>query len=499
MSSSDIHFNWHAIDSDQNQDQSLYIKKTSFHGRDLYVVTRLSTYSENSFISFLEQKSSLFHKLLKWKREKQIKNDKNILVLPSSFTADPKASRQQRHLKVIEFVREKLETDTNLQKQLRINPEKILHMLSDANKVLFQEDVRELKMPSKTVTKTPCFSIGRESIKENPELVISNLYQKLVVPGAAKSFQVKFTDEQGLDLGGLKRELASELFAHLVKPHKTQKMHFKELEGGVIIPELQNADSYDWDEYIHMGAILLAFDHFNCPIGTVFEPKMFDVILSFTNEELSEPLTVDMIGKNQLRYIDLFKKLQTDHPENIQTIDLMLQSLTYTDEQLEEYGLGERMELENDINNYLFCHIAPLHSIAVGMKNSPYCDDAKWEAYRKTPEKFSQKIQGSIDKKMIIESLVFEKLVNEEHREWIRRWIREADDDEIKSFLKTITASSSLANQSASIAISMSADTFRYSTCGKAARIPFTQCSSYEEFKPLFSATLTGKSQFDMR
>lgn len=325
---------------------------------------------------------------------------------------------------------------------------------------------------SKLMPGTVFISILKESLIYLPEWHLKQFSNSF-----EQTFQVKFIgDEVAQDAGGPSREYVDTLATSLLSLPKL----FFNAEGSLKLPGHSGKYSQEEKETYETFGKLLKFTYlFSMPIGIQFSDVFFNLLLSFTREELATPFE----ELDRSTHIKLFRALNEGwdkDPDFAKRINFCLDVIEtsdlkacmenkkdfntaaayagFIDEDFntddarilanpDEFKEALYSGLFNDINvfkdklngmapNSLF---EPIYLIAKGLVPLPIS---------LKPLQLNKKIQGSMDRETIIDRITASEVQYPhltEKKQWLSNWLKkDASDAEVKQFLRFSTGASSL-------------------------------------------------------
>lgn len=267
--------------------------------------------------------------------------------------------------------------------------------------------------------------------------------------------------------------------------------------------------------YEVLGAIVgFSFRQANYPLGQVFSRALFDVLATYTYDELLVPFS----NSSHFTILTLFKKLESKSP----MIQRMFQIKESTVEQLKRSGnwnhdlfcfafpdsdypdfllTDDKPDIVKLEKNFIFFQQAiteqlfhkavankslpAIFSMARGMLNM-YKNRHMWPKMNDA-DYLAKVVQGDFSKQMLVNHLVCSDLAI---TAFLNKWIYEAKDIEIENFLKAATGTTTLAD-SCKLNISVTPDTSRhiaFHTCLPQIDIP--QYADYTTFKEKFEESI---------
>ena len=395
--------------------------------------------------------------------------------------------------------------------------------VNNQNSWLFNND-RE------TSTSDTCnLTVELDLIKTAPTVVLSELSDKIY--SNTNRIVVKFNGKnerqmRGIDAGGLSKQLIGDLFEELL----TQKN---------LLPEKSKNISREQKEIWKDVGRLMMFCYKSrneYPIGLIFKEDFYNALLQLSNEEVTSSLSNFINYNNNAklnRLIELYRILQSDDSSSIQCLnhitkplkpaqelsneerreafdsllldedvpdDLVIIEQVCDDNQPDQVNLEKLKDnfhlIQTRIKNEalkpeLDQHLTRLHCIAQGMH---YLSKNSWNSMRySTSKALHEKIEGKLTGSYIYQKFGSSYLISQRTKNFLSRWLDEADHKNLKNITKAITGSQSL-GVSSQLYIS-SLDAYRYShcyfhTCSNQIDIPNKYFSSYEDFKTMLDESI---------
>jgi hypothetical protein len=354
--------------------------------------------------------------------------------------------------------------------------------------------------------------IAREELRTVPLQVLDNLCSQFTKE-RPNELLVNFLGEKGSDWGGLGKDFIKELFEAI-----KEKMKFFEAPNGLYRPvltteggSLKPLSDEQKKGYYQVGQ-LMAFcfnptEEREYPIGMLFDEGVFTALTRLKPEHLERGFdkiiaddkmfdemyaiyeAMNSSNKAEVKQIkqmkECLKPLTSETPEKV--LQDLFAAVAYEDEveglnitsdnteKIREYYPKLQDALRKTITNtYIPWALAPLFEIANGMKNAPVQMNTTWQDLQKMPPgKISERLQGTVSREMIIEKLQFGEGISSEQQEWIKNWIRNADDAKVKKFLYAMTGTSALGRKGLEIGISEDVPVFH--TCFNKAELPLRE------------------------
>jgi HECT-domain (ubiquitin-transferase) len=303
------------------------------------------------------------------------------------------------------------------------------------------------------------------------------LNEAQVLPNA----DVKFIGELGEDDSGLSREFLTSLFDSVCNP-ETSSVIIKENET-TPFPTPVSATSYDHQKnprypqlspeekrtFENMGKMLgYCFGHADLVIGRRFNDTLFEIISTLSLDQVnSENLDIE-VQKKIAKTIALSRNGDTlqafakilDTPEDARTdddwrmiascIEFMpgMEREKFSDQDFEEISLnagllrGNRAQLQPYIENFLLWNlcreIPPMHMMAKGMRSVVGSRALPASAV------LSDNIQGKINKEYLISKVVSRNPILLDVCNFLKEWIQQATEEDLKRFLIYLTGGPSL-------------------------------------------------------
>ncbi|MBS0633891.1 MAG: hypothetical protein JSR37_00325 [Verrucomicrobia bacterium] len=319
--------------------------------------------------------------------------------------------------------------------------------------------------------------IPQSAIKEQPLQLLAQFAEQ-ISKKRAKRIKVTFEGEKGQDAGGLGRVFISELFEAL----KT-KLAFREREGtglsapvasGILSDEAKKA-------YNHIGKVLMfclnaSTDY---PIGMIFEQSVFTALTKLHDKHLANP--IQELVKNKELY-DEFSALY----QEMYSLD---ESAKSTLEWMQNNK--DDPEAKEQIEDMIVDVFGPLVEIAKGMKDVVFNTVTHQDLLKMTPLKLSEKLQGVVGKPMILSALEFHPDISPQIEQWVRSWIKAADNKKLTEFLLAMTGSSALGRKPLKIS-ACEGEKFIFHTCFNSVELPVAFLESEEKLNALLDNVLGG-------
>lgn len=291
-------------------------------------------------------------------------------------------------------------------------------------------------------------------ISELPEFVLS----KLTPMQMYKFFNDDLTDSPGIDAGGLKRQLFTDLALHLFdgSPNRGIKME----EG---VPTLENNDSNKEKDLLKSAGrnlIRLALIDPSLTLGSILTPTVYqcvNLMIKFNNQINDDILMQSaslLCQTEELRFFfDLYNRPRELTPEEITTLTSVLMAV---DEDEVPTNPAEVKELAKTIildENRYRAQVMAIHSMVEGIMGETLQEQVimRW-VYESaldnlTHEQFCERIQGVPFDPQDISSRIFtnsDHPVVREKAAWLQEYILESDEEEIKRVLMAVTGSTTV-------------------------------------------------------
>jgi hypothetical protein len=134
--------------------------------------------------------------------------------------------------------------------------------------------------------------------------------------------------------------------------------------------------------------------------------------------------------------------------------------------------------------------------MACGMKNAQFQSKKAWaDVKQMNTQELGKSLQGTVDVEAIVKKLEF-RGVPAEKQEWVKNWIKNADESMRGRFLHALTGSSGLGRKS--LVMANSTENMVFHTCFNILDFPFTSMNSEQQFKAFFEAAVKGKTDFNI-
>ena len=343
-------------------------------------------------------------------------------------------------------------------------------------------------------------TVKRSSIENNPSYHLNELVKCINVQRNTEryingnvSLSVKYlrndlSEEEGVGIG-LVKDYISSLFLAIMEE---KSLSFALLgENNLQVPTASKKDEVALKVYEQLGAVMgFVLDKF--VTGVHFHDSLFTLALNFTADELDasfEGLSFERkldlaallaekqnLDKNYFGSFQIlinaynnwdFKKISGEVKEALKTLDFEFEETEKDIKECVKTGLEEFItSMETQLRG--------IHAVAKGIKsackkgcmNVYLSINDHWNTYRqaKTPEEFSKRLQGSVDKETVVASIKYSEDENAEVQkkaEWLKSWLlHEATKEELHQFLMFVAGGSLIEN--ATIAI-----------CGSDTKLPF--------------------------
>jgi hypothetical protein len=346
--------------------------------------------------------------------------------------------------------------------------------------------------------------IVRRGLKEVPEFHLINLCSVIpdqIGPEGTPRLEVIFLNDDlsksdGLDGGGLARDYLDELMEGLIQ---SKMLSFEQVEGTpVFLPqaktpyEIHPFSLLTEPERILLEALgkLIMYCWNSKPseegpnkmaqIGNHFDVSLFQTALSLSADEIDMPFE-DLPNNVKLKMAKVLLQRKMDLDQSnasaiqfqfLNPLAILMGEAELTEDcitlfndylDLKEDTIitneQQKSEFKEALQHYVLTaskvgnKLSAIHSIAKGMKSFKGLD---WDGLVKTckPIDFSLKVQGCVDRQLIVDSFVPEDIKPQDVQEitkkvnWLKEWLGDkvggATDKEVIDFLKYATGSSGL-------------------------------------------------------
>lgn len=291
-----------------------------------------------------------------------------------------------------------------------------------------------------------------------------------------KNLYIIFTDSAGIDQSGLGRQFITQLFEGLIQRSSTHLKFVQHQQEGYLPEVSQNPDSGTIADLETIGRMIAFSAHNNrkFPIGEIFHPLFYQVLMSLQESDLSV-LTfnrlMDLYGilhQNNREY-QLFKSLLSKNAGTLLSTDQQ----NFLDALWIEHSDVLTDDLQNEIRNHvtgmLNAHILPIQAIARGIHQSlPFhirgMRLSKWNDYFypwNNPMDFKLQVEGELTKELFLQKVKIsiynlpeitlseeEKRIQDEEiarfRSWIEEWVDRHSIAELRNVLLAITSARNL-------------------------------------------------------
>lgn len=348
-----------------------------------------------------------------------------------------------------------------------------IHRMVSAGNYQWMENVR-LDIRLSTVVKDPDATLAKVAnyIQDNP----------------GQSLSVTFFDDagnrmQGIDAGGLTRHLITDLFEALPN---SKMIQFAKLENGRVTPfSGATLSKKERDKWTQVGIVLAFCLEKNLLVGSVFEDGFFEALKIF------DPTTNDFFYR-----LSVYKVLRKDDEQEIKMlnrIEALLKKNEWTEADFEEansmINLGEdddeptQETLKRELRGFLSMHnqiLDPMGCIAVELRRSSIFNKI-------SAKEFLERVQGKIDKKTVLSRMNFSQ--DHPNESYLKRWVSESTDDELKALIKAATGSCVVGNTSIHV-ISSSGSMACFHTCGYQIDLPKRNYPDYMAFKAMLTLSV---------
>lgn len=336
-------------------------------------------------------------------------------------------------------------------------------------------------------------NIRLSSIVKDPDLVLEKLVA-YIDANPNKSLNVTFLDEQGkpmpgIDAGGLSRQLIGDLFQEIPR---SKKIKFERLENNRLRPVLKDGlvEDLAWK---HIGKVInYCLQKDNLLIGDVFEDSFYEALMLFAQRNINvfdfnallpiyEILFKD--DEAEIGMINRFKNLLNKESWSHDDYEM-----AYAMVDLEETGVRNAATIHADLRAVMVAmftpkmikYLTPLRLI----KNE--CTDARLCAFQ-TSQLLCIKLQGRIDKSFVLSKIDFSD--SHPNESYLKRWISESTDDELKAFIKAVTGASAVGNIPMRVTKS-GGSMVVFHTCSRQMDLPTQSYQEYIAFKAMLTLSI---------
>ena len=293
------------------------------------------------------------------------------------------------------------------------------------------------------------YVVNIDQLKANPKKVFEELIDTF---DQKKSFpKITYANSPGVDVGGLARNLVSDLMRALLANTKT--LPILESEKG-LLPQIQNADQCKTCQSIGMIFAAALNEDQSILTGVQFNPVLFQMLHSLSQEDLDQiPENFNSLTElpkeiqNKLLKIYLESELSLVFGETGMTKeDLALAINDFIENGtinswMSTFGIVDLKEFidERDLNKIVLATLMIAKSMQLRINNPN-----GWESIKgHSTEKLQTKIEGGLNRKSVIKALNF--LVQDvEIKGFLEDWIRLANDTQLKDLIFCITGSNAL-------------------------------------------------------
>lgn len=337
----------------------------------------------------------------------------------------------------------------------------------------------------KLVTISGTFGYHNAIISELPEYVLSQLAPEQMY----RYFNDDLTEGPGIDFGGLKRQMFSELARHLFDGSPNREIQV--IQG---IPALRNSESNREKELLEMAGknlIRTALTDDTVTLGNILDPvvyECFNLLIKLDNKTTDDVFmhAAQLLCKTeQLQF--LFKvynspRIFTDEEkyilEKILEIEDVEDSMT---DPLEAQKLAK-----NCILDFYKKQIMAIHYMVKGALGSSQQEQLVIRALYEqsfdhlTHEKFCEQIQGiKFDPQGIVDRIFTDSghPVVRQKTAWLKEYILNSDDEEIKRVLMAITGSTTITAKTKIEITGTTAYNCVAHTCSTSLEVPITHTS----------------------
>ncbi|MDP1608234.1 MAG: hypothetical protein Q8L98_02840 [Chlamydiales bacterium] len=337
----------------------------------------------------------------------------------------------------------------------------------------------------------------------------SNARQHLLTFKKLADFQKKipkiiYTDSPAINAGGITRDLITKIF-HALCSQKNLKFP-GELTDGFVFPKFSDDSSLHKEEIACFEALGTMFNYAltrtqDILIGQYFHPLLFELIYDLSqtdiNHMISSPLPFDTPSPAlQPIYDKLLKKLLPQkYPAIFETIAIVDRFVDNgkVPPDIQDTGIHTKKEFIKasaiDLSLAAVCCIA---------RSFPPMSPQDWSEFKgKSFLEFSEKIQGSLSKELLLQNMKWElgEGVNDDDKNRIEgffiQWIMDAEEKLLKDFIQAISSNTSLSpHQKFSIRLYPNGEDIpSFHTCSMTVDIP-SQYPTYEWFKEKLESSL---------
>lgn len=302
---------------------------------------------------------------------------------------------------------------------------------------------------------------------DHPDIVFMKI-KKQILGSQVVWFDVKFHGSEGIDGGGLSRQMLTQLIQALLDAIKSKIFNFTRTESGKVIPQAPLKPSQDdLDNFRVLGILLGIAYRRNCPTGEIFSEKWLHCIHSFSEDDLNGKFS-DFIKKMDDVSLTTFMEDCTEQDEKLlegcKTVLLAKEeevvkeaattlNMGWGDEKLEQCVEGGDIEEVRkmvrsiwvaDFKSYLRVSQAMVRGMRETLSHLEWEEvHSKWETLRwMTVEKFSKHLQGKLSVEWIKKNTKYEpheKAI--EVKSWVDKWLDEHEDNKqvLTNFVHALT------------------------------------------------------------
>lgn len=137
--------------------------------------------------------------------------------------------------------------------------------------------------------------------------------------------------------------------------------------------------------------------------------------------------------------------------------------------------------------------------LAKGMQSVKYPGKAAIDfakAQRLGPAALSERIQGQLDSKVVLDRLKFGDGIDPEKELWFREWVQSLPSDQIKRFVFALTGANAVGKTD--LKIFPSADRIVFHTCFSYVDIPFAGFESKQQLAEVMATALSGEEKYNI-
>lgn len=329
------------------------------------------------------------------------------------------------------------------------------------------------------------FGYHNAIISELPEYVLSKLARKQMY----RYLNDDLTVGPGIDFGGLKRQMFSELALHLFDGSPNREIQV--IQG---IPALRNSESNKEKELLEMAGknlIRTALTDNTVTLGNILDPvvyECFNLLIKFDNKTTDDVFmqAAQLLCKTeQLQFLfDVYNRprIFTDEEKNLLEDILMIEDV--------KDSMTDPLEAQKLAKNYILdCYKKQIMAIHYMVKGALGSSQQKQFIIRTlyerlfdhlTPEKFCEQIQGiKFDPQGIADRIFTDSdhPVVRQKTAWLKEYILSSDEEEIKRVLMAITGSTTITAKTKVKITGTRAYNCIAHTCSTSLEVPITHTS----------------------